>query len=64
MELITASVDPDSWSDVGGPGSIGEYNGLVVVSQTAKTHDNVEHVLDMLRRAAGLELPAGQKVVR
>ena len=64
MQIITNNVDNQSWDDVGGPGSISEYNGLIVVTQTAQTHKKVEHVLDMLREAAGLEVPKTGKVVR
>jgi general secretion pathway protein D len=62
IELITGNIDADSWTDVGGPGSIHEYNGLIVVTQTGQTHDKVERVLDMLRAAADLDGPG--KVVR
>jgi hypothetical protein len=31
IELITKTIDPDSWEDVGGPGSIAEFEGGVVV---------------------------------
>jgi general secretion pathway protein D len=64
MDIIMTNVDPQTWDDVGGPGSISEYNGLVVVTQTAQTHKKVERVLDMLREAAGLEVPKAGKVVR
>ena len=64
IELITSTVKPDSWDDVGGPGAIDAYNGLFVVSQTAKVHEQVEHVFDMLRKAAGLQATKGEKVVR
>jgi HAAS domain-containing protein len=47
-----------------GVGSISEYNGLIVVTQTAHTHKKIEHVLDMLREAAELEVPKAGKVVR
>jgi general secretion pathway protein D len=57
ITLITGNIDPDSWDDVGGPGSIHEYNGLIVVTQTGQTHDKIERVLDMLRAAAGLDGP-------
>jgi hypothetical protein len=63
MDIIITNVDPDSWDAVGGPGSISEYNGLIVVTQTVQTHTKIEHVLDMLRQAAGLPGPA-LKVVR
>jgi hypothetical protein len=64
IELITATVKPDSWDDVGGPGSVSAYNGLFAVLQTGKVHTEVEHVLDMLREAAGLDVVKGAKVVR
>ncbi len=64
MEIIMTNVDSQSWDEVGGPGSISEYNGLIVVTQTAQTHTRVEHVFDMLREAAGLEVGRGTKVVR
>jgi len=63
-QLVTTIVDPESWRDAGGPGAIDAYNGLVVVAQTAKTHKKVERLFDMLREAAGLEVPKAGKVVR
>jgi hypothetical protein len=62
IDLIMTNVDPDSWTDMGGAGSISEYHGLIVVTQTAQTHKKVEHVLNMLRQAAGLESPQGNVV--
>jgi hypothetical protein len=64
MDIVTTAVDPDSWQDQGGPGTIGEYNGLIVVRQSAKTHTQVEKVLDMLREAAGLPKSKTPRVVR
>lgn len=66
IDLITSNVAPQSWDSVGGPGSISEFNGLVVVAQTAHVHREVEHVLDMLRKAGGLEVDkqGKAKVVR
>ena len=46
IDLITNNVDPDSWTDVGGAGSISEYHGLIVVTQTAQTHKKVEPTLE------------------
>ena len=60
IELITSIVKPDSWDDVGGPGTIDAFNGLLVVSQTAEVHQSVERLLDMLREAADLELKTGK----
>jgi hypothetical protein len=64
MNIITTNVDNQTWDEVGGPGSISEYNGLIVVTQTAATHKKVERVLDMLRDAAGLDASKRGKVVR
>jgi hypothetical protein len=64
MQIIITNVDMDSWRDIGGPGTISEYNGLIVVTQTNWVHRKVEHVFDMLREAAGLEAAKGTKVVR
>jgi hypothetical protein len=64
MDIVEDSVNPDSWAAVGGPGSISEYNGLIIVTQTNDVHTKVEHVFDMLRQAAGLEVPTTGKVVR
>ena len=64
LHIITTAVNPDSWQEMGGPGTIGEYNGLVVVSQSARTHSKIEKVLDMLREAADLSRAPGPRVVR
>ncbi len=54
-DLIQTAVKPASWSNVGGIGTISEYNGLIVINHDSKTHKQVENVLKMLREAAGLE---------
>jgi hypothetical protein len=76
MTIITTNVEPQSWHAMGQvpaaegspsvAGAVSEYNGLIVVTQTAQTHKKIEHVLDMLREAAGIEQPqdAKAKVVR
>ena len=63
IEMITTIVQPDSWDDVGGPGGVDCYKGLLAVSQTDQVHKRIERFLDMLREAAGLEVTTG-KVVR
>jgi hypothetical protein len=64
IDLVTIIVDPSTWDDVGGPGSIEAYNGLIVVAQTDETHRRVEEVFDMLRQAAGLDMSKAGRVVR
>jgi hypothetical protein len=64
MDIITTAVDPATWIDQGGPGTIGQYNGLIVVSQSARTHAKIEKVLGMLREAAGRPQSPKNPVVR
>jgi hypothetical protein len=71
MTIITTNIDPNTWrmspgldAQTPGNGTISEYNGLIVVTQTAQTHNKIERVLDMLREAAGLAEPKTGKVVR
>lgn len=56
INLITTAVKPDSWQDMGGFGTISEYQGLIVINHNARTHKEVENVLKMLREAAGLPM--------
>ena len=68
MNIITTNVDQPSWSNASdkfpGNGSLSEFNGLIVITQTAQTHRKIEHVLNMLRKAAGLEISSAGTVVR
>ncbi|HEX5102949.1 MAG TPA: hypothetical protein VFV87_04015 [Pirellulaceae bacterium] len=64
MEVITQAIDLHLWDENGGPGTIGEYSGMLVVTQTDRVHGKVERFLNMLREAAGLEVVGVKKVVR
>jgi len=64
IQVVVTAVDPDSWTDAGGPGSISEFGGLIVISQSARTHKKIERVLDMLRQAAGLDVGKAKMIVR
>src|SRR6185436_406116 len=55
IETITTTVMPDSWDDVGGPGSAADFKGLVTISQTQEVHEQIESLLNMLHKAGGLE---------
>lgn len=61
MNLLTTTVQPETWTEAGGTGSIAEFEGLIVVRQSAKIHKEVEKVLTMLREAAGKPTPASDK---
>jgi general secretion pathway protein D len=55
IQLIQSTVVPDSWDEVGGPGSMADFKGLITISQTQDVHDQVEKLLNMLHNAGGLE---------
>ena len=58
IELITTTIAPDSWDEVGGPGAIQEFEGnlSLVVSQTQDVHDQIADLLDQLRRLQDLQV--------
>lgn len=49
VRAISSSVEPDSWGDAGGPGSIVEFRGSLVISQTEPVHERIEELLLQLR---------------
>ncbi len=51
LQLVTTTVAPDSWENVGGQGTISEYQGVLVVRQTDSIHDQLAQVIDDLRTA-------------
>ena len=59
IELITTTDrSPQSWDDVGGPGSIApfETNLSLVVSQTQEVHEEIADLLEQLRRLQDLQV--------
>lgn len=58
IDLITATIEPTSWDDVGGPGSIApfETNLSIVVSQTQQVHEQIVDLLEQLRRMQDLQV--------
>ena len=57
METTAGCVEPTSWDSVGGPGSIAPYDApgikVLVVSQTREAHEEVEALLEKLRKVRG-----------
>lgn len=49
-ELLTAHLEPNSWDELGGPGSLACFRGLLVVSQADRVHALVEDLLTQLER--------------
>jgi general secretion pathway protein D len=58
IELITTTISPDSWDEVGGPGSISGFdtNLSLVVSQTQEVHEQIADLLEQLRRLQDLQV--------
>jgi general secretion pathway protein D len=58
IDLITTTIAPESWVDVGGPGSIKEFatNLSLVVSQTQDVHEQIADLLQQLRRLQDLQV--------
>ncbi len=59
-DAITGCIEPVSWSSVGGPGSIEPFDApgikVLVVSQTWKTHERIDTLLEKLRQLRGKPL--------
>lgn len=53
VELITASIEPASWEDVGGSGTIRSYRSMLIISQTAAVHAKIGEFLSALRQETG-----------
>jgi type II secretory pathway component GspD/PulD (secretin) len=57
IELITSSIEPDSWQDVGGPGFIGGFSNAssLVIRQRTDIHEQIAALLTTLRKAKALQ---------
>jgi hypothetical protein len=58
VDLISSSIDADSWQDVGGPGSIETIaqGELLLISQTLDNHRRIKDLLTGLRQLRGERL--------
>ena len=55
QQLITVlhdTVSPDSWSELGGAGTITYYGEMLVIRQSPRIHREINKVLSMLRETA------------
>jgi hypothetical protein len=52
-QAITTSIEPSSWSQVGGAGTIVALGGRLIVTQTAAVHSSIESLLSALRSQGG-----------
>jgi hypothetical protein len=51
IELVTTTIDPDTWDEVGGPGPIRAYQGTLVIGQTQRMHAKITRLLAALRES-------------
>ena len=58
MELIQRTIEPESWEDLGGTGRMApfEANLSLVVYQNQETHEQIQDLLDQLRRLQDLQI--------
>ncbi len=58
IQLITSTVAPDTWAENGGPGTIAPFEGnfSLVISQTEEVHQQIEDLLNQLRRLMDLQV--------
>jgi general secretion pathway protein D len=57
IDLIRRSIDPDSWRDKGGSvGTIDEFNGQLVITQTPSGHARVGGLLSKLREQRAIQI--------
>lgn len=56
IQLITSTIRPDTWEEVGGPGSIEAFptNSSLVINQTPDVHDKIQNLLGQMRNPSTL----------
>lgn len=64
VNVITSTIAPDSWNDVGGPGSITAHGNsqAIAVSQTDDVHEEIVMLLVALRRVRDEQLAAAKRL--
>lgn len=50
IQMLTTCIDPESWEELGGPGSIAPLRNGVIVSQTHQNHRRLQGLFATLRR--------------
>ncbi|MHB8969733.1 MAG: type II secretion system protein GspD [Pirellulaceae bacterium] len=58
IDLVTSTIAPDSWDEVGGAGAIEPFpvNLSLVISQTQEVHEQIADLLEQLRRLQDLQV--------
>ncbi|MCA9067397.1 MAG: hypothetical protein KDA84_00640, partial [Planctomycetaceae bacterium] len=57
-DLIVTTIEPDTWAEVGGSGSVRSYETTLslVIRQTQKVHEEIRDLLEQLRRLQDLQV--------
>ena len=57
IDVVTATIAPTTWDEVGGPGAIHEFrhSAAIVISQTREVHEQVASLLTAVRRARDVQ---------
>ncbi|HEV3143759.1 MAG TPA: hypothetical protein VGZ47_07750 [Gemmataceae bacterium] len=65
MKLVTNTVAPQSWNDVGGPGTIDYFpiGMALVINQTPDVQEQVQELLEALRRLQDLEVAVEVRII-
>ena len=53
MDAIKTTIEPDSWDDAGGPGSMARIGNSILISTTADTHRQIGELLQLFRKRWG-----------
>lgn len=58
QELITTTVSPDTWNEIGGAGSVSQHESTLslVIRQTQSVHQEIADLLEQLRRLQDLQV--------
>lgn len=65
IDLITSVVEPDSWSEIGGHGTIRQNDMTLslVIRQTQQVHQEIADLLEQLRRLQDLQITVEVRLV-
>ena len=47
--VITSSIEPGSWKDNGGTGTISEVNGVLIIQHSQRIHHRIKQMIEILR---------------
>lgn len=53
VDAITSAINPTSWDEVGGPGTIAPLGNALIVSNTQNVHEQITALLDVFRKRWG-----------